>query len=370
MFGGGATALRLFEAMRSQFDRARVVVLDEDENEFEPLRWAGWDLEGRKSASDRSVAYMSNRQATLEIEAGDVFIATTWATAYQVRQFMTKLGRQFPRRNPQFIYLIQDFEPALYPFSSQYLMAESTYVNGEATLAVFNTRLLMEYFRERGYSFHREFCFEPKLNERLASLRGQRDDVSKERLMLVYGRPSVHRNAFELLVEALHHWSELFEGASRWKVVSLGEKHRTIELGRGVQLQSLGKVTLDEYASFLKRASVGLSLMVSPHPSYPPLEMADFGIRVVTNRFAGKNLAQRSENIMSPPEASPVTIAETLKAACEEFEVRPWGNNPQAGRSAFLSSDQEFPFLHSLFEELGTRPTTGRPLDPLSSPAA
>ncbi len=368
-FGGAATALRLFEAMSSRFGRVRIIVLEEDETEFEPQYWPGWDLDGHKSAKNKNIAYMANRDATLKIDRGDVFIATQWATAYQVRQIMKKLCHEFQERDPRFIYLIQDFEPAFYPWSSQYLIAESTYVNGESTLAVFNTKLLMDYFHRQGYSFHREYCFEPKMNERLARLREHVGDVQKEKLILVYGRPSVHRNAFELLVEALHQWSNLFGRANEWKVVSLGEKHRTIDLGQGIEMRSSGKLTLDEYASFLARASVGLSLMVSPHPSYPPLEMADFGIRVITNRFAGKNLTERSENITSPLEASPVTIAETLKAACEEFEVRPWGNL-HVGKSAFLSSDHEFPFLEPLFEELGHPLVPNGGVALLSSPNA
>jgi len=310
-----------------------------------------WDVDTDTSTSKKSIAFLANRHSTLRIDAGDVFIATQWATAYQVREIMKKICQSFPERDQRFIYLIQDFEPAFYPWSSAYLMAESTYVNGASTLAVFNTRLLMEYFHQQGYAFYREFSFEPKINERLANLRDEIGGVPKEKLLLVYGRPSVHRNAFELLVEALHSWTDIYEAANEWQVVSLGEPHRTIEIGRGVQVKSFGKVSLHKYASFLTRASVGLSLMVSPHPSYPPLEMADFGVKVITNRFAGKNLSQRSNNILSPADASPMTIAETLKITCEEFALRPWGNL-SAAKSAFLSSDQEFPFLDTLFDQL------------------
>ena len=38
----------------------------------------------------------------------------------------------------------------------------------------------------------------------------------------------------------------------------------------------------------MKRASIGISLMESPHPSYPPIEMALFGVNVITNIYESK----------------------------------------------------------------------------------
>jgi hypothetical protein len=44
---------------------------------------------------------------------------------------------------------------------------------------------------------------------------------------------------------------------------------------------------------------VGLSLMYTPHPSYPPLDLAASGAVVVTNKFANKtDLSQYSSNII------------------------------------------------------------------------
>ena len=46
------------------------------------------------------------------------------------------------------------------------------------------------------------------------------------------------------------------------------------------------------YAALLAQAHVGISLMASPHPSYPPLEMATCGAYTITNDFANKRLAK------------------------------------------------------------------------------
>jgi beta-1,2-rhamnosyltransferase WsaF-like protein len=43
------------------------------------------------------------------------------------------------------------------------------------------------------------------------------------------------------------------------------------------------------YAAFLGDTDLLVSLMLSPHTSYPPLEMAASGGHVVTNTFGGKS---------------------------------------------------------------------------------
>jgi hypothetical protein len=350
-FGGIATAIRLFKVIHEHFEYARIIVLEEAEDQFEREAWAGWTLEREEANSPRTVVFLGKGSAILKVSSGELFIATQWKTAYQVKHFMATLANIFPNAVRPFIYLIQDFEPAFYPWSSQYLMAESTYGGGDKILAVFNTKLLADYFQTQGYAFRETHYFEPKLNEKLAALRKQSKGQKKEKLILVYGRPSSHRNAFELIVESLHEWSRTFVRASDWTIVSLGEQHKTIKLTSGAQIRSFGKVSMAEYASFLSRASVGLSLMVSPHPSYPPLEMADFGVRVITNRFAGKNLVQRSTNIVSVADASPVGIASALRDQCEEFADCPDRNCWDAD-SAFLAAGEEFPFVKSLLSSL------------------
>ncbi|MFZ3383392.1 MAG: hypothetical protein WA144_05655, partial [Candidatus Methanoperedens sp.] len=67
----------------------------------------------------------------------------------------------------------------------------------------------------------------------------------------------------------------------------------------------------------------GLSIMISPHPSYPPLEMASFGLEVVTNRFANKNLSEGSSSIISIQNLTPESIASALTDACN----RVWERN-------------------------------------------
>jgi hypothetical protein len=59
--------------------------------------------------------------------------------------------------------------------------------------------------------------------------------------------------------------------------------------------------------------------MLSPHTSYPPLEMAACGTSVVTNTFANKTeerLKAYSENLL-PADPSVTSVADQLVAAIE-----------------------------------------------------
>jgi hypothetical protein len=53
-----------------------------------------------------------------------------------------------------------------------------------------------------------------------------------------------------------------------------------------------------QYAAVLRTIDVGLSLMYTPHPSYPPLDLAACGAVVVTNKHGSKQSLERySDNI-------------------------------------------------------------------------
>jgi hypothetical protein len=72
------------------------------------------------------------------------------------------------------------------------------------------------------------------------------------------------------------------------RVVSGGEHFAPLPFGGGVPLWSLGKLDLKTYAKVLRKSDIGVSLILSPHPSSPPLETAAAGLVTITNRFANK----------------------------------------------------------------------------------
>ena len=345
--GGTSTAIRLLETMAACFSRVRIVVIGEDEREFEASVWEGWELASRAPSAVRSIDYLSPGKRLLSIGPNDYFIATQWRTAHFVFQ-VHALQHGIHNR---VIYLIQDFEPGFYSWGSLYAIADSTYHHRESTIAVFNTRLLSDYFERYDYRFFKAYTFEPSLNPVLAVHRLKMSVKRKRRLLLVYGRPNSQRNAFTIVVAALKAWAGSFPCAGDWEVVSLGEKHMDIVISAGVTLHSKGKVSLDAYSSYLLEAAVGLSLMISPHPSYPPLEMAEFAVRVVTNSFANKDLSTRSSYITSVPEVTPQRIAAELARLCKDFDSA--SDDADLGDArGFLGGENEFPFIEELMASL------------------
>lgn len=320
-FGGIHTAVQIYNALCRHFPRSRVIVSDVAPEEGAASRLPGHVRVPADAASAHArelAAYSDRYQKSVAVETGDVWLATAWWTAYAAQRVQAWQASTYGTAG-DLLYLVQDFEPGFYPWSSQHVAALSTYRPAQ-DLAIFNTGLLARYFDSQGLAFKRSVVFEPRLNQGLRPVLPQAaSDTPRARRIVIYGRPSTPRNGFELICEGLRLWRWRFPGAADWTVVSPGEMSQEVDIG-GVRVQGLGKLSIDKYADLLATSSVGLSLMVSPHPSYPPLEMAALGMRVVTNGYANKDLSEFSPNISSAT-ATPEGIADALTLACQQAEA-------------------------------------------------
>ena len=116
---------------------------------------------------------------------------------------------------------------------------------------------------------------------------------------------------------------------SLWKFHGIGSSNhfQDLPITGNVKLKLFPKLDLKQYYEFIKSYDVGLSLMLSPHPSLVPLDLAGAGIITVTNTFANKSsksLEHISGNII-PAEPSIDTIVAALETAVsrtENFESR------------------------------------------------
>ncbi len=145
--------------------------------------------------------------------------------------------------------------------------------------------------------------FEPAVDRRVFYPR-ERADVNGRRRILFYARPTGGlRNLFELGVASLQ--KAVADGvlkADEWEFVGMGEQFAPVPLGGGAVLVPAPWLDLSGYARQMRESDILLSLMLSPHPSYPPLEMAASGGLVVTTCYEGKSarqLASLSTNIVA-----------------------------------------------------------------------
>lgn len=300
MYGGQKTAFLFFtELLEHCGGDARILVERQyTSRELAAIKrqYPNWEIvpATAQSAAARQIVILdpnTRERAQLPVRPLDYFVYTYWTGAYALAQYEAFQREAFGRATPH-IHLIQDFEPGFKAWSADYLLADSIY-HQPNTIAVFNSVELKDWFDRLGYGFTSSYVFNPKLDPDIAKhLHDVPANHAREKLLVFYGRPSIPRNCFPLIVNALNLLLTQHPEVSReWKILSIGSSIGKITLADGQRLQTAGKMTLDDYAALMHRASVGVSLMCSPHPSYPPLEMAAFGITTITNSFVTKDLS-------------------------------------------------------------------------------
>jgi len=267
-----------------------------------------------------------NRNLTVEFGPNDCFLATAWWTAQQARFASRGMASQ------KFVYMIQDFEPLLYDASTRYALALETYALDH--VPVVNTRVLFDYLvgqrigRFADPDFARQaLVFQPALDRTLFRPR-QGVLPARRRRLLFYARPETgSRNLFEMGTWALQ--GAILSGdldPGEWEFWGIGpDKFAPVSLGGGAVLRHWPWQDITAYASLLRESDVLLSLMLSPHPSYPPLDMAASGGLVVTNSFANKTadtLTSFSENIVVVDPTVESIVRGLGVAACR---VDDWG---------------------------------------------
>jgi hypothetical protein len=221
--------------------------------------------------------------AAFEVGEDDVLVATWWPTAHLANAALDLV------RGDAFVYLIQDYEPGFYPWSTKYALAEATYAM--PIRAVVNESTLLEHLRTLPHGGlgggTPTVSFTPAVDPRVFAPRdGPRRGP---RRLAFYARPKNPRNLFDLGLLALRRAATrgVFD-AGEWEFAAIGQEVPDLELSERHTLRAVPWLDYEAYGQFLHESDILLSLMLSPHTSYPPLEMAATGGRVVTNTFGTK----------------------------------------------------------------------------------
>ena len=232
----------------------------------------------------------------VSIGAWDVFLATYWTTAFRLRPILDRM------RTTEFLYLIQDFEPSFYPWSSAYAQALQTYALPYR--ALINEQFLAKHlvetrtgrFAEPGF-IERCAVFEPAVDRRLFHPVERKGAT---RTLLFYARPNQPRNLFGIGFEALRAASAhpVFAGTD-WRYLAIGGGSLgRMSLGAGRVLEPTPWMPYADYAGLMRNSDLLLCPMLSPHTSYPVLEMAACRGIAVTNSFGSKT-AERLRELSS-----------------------------------------------------------------------
>jgi hypothetical protein len=256
----------------------------------------------------------------LPIGRNDIFMATHWTTAQQVKYQLAGMNIK------KFIYLIQDFEPGFHQWSNNYALASETYELD--FVPVFNEHFLRDYFAQVAIGrfadpafVQSSLVFEPAVDRAVFFPPAQAR--TGRRRLLFYARPTNHRNLFGLGMRALQ--SIVTHPAfadGDWEFLAIGSRGSLpdLDLGHGRMMRCAPWSDYKGYADLLRSADILLCLMMSPHTSYPVLEMAACGGLVVTNSFACKT-AERLQQISPNIIAAHLTI-EGIEAALVDAATR------------------------------------------------
>ena len=323
MTGGPNTILNVTARLASRGVRLRyVATFDAADADLDPLRRHIAALVGADpSLPGVEFASAMDPGSPPTIGRNDVFMATWWPTAHVARAVLplTRAG--------EFVYFIQDFEPGFYPWSTNYALAAATY--GFPARALFNESLLRSHFAaERIGRFAnpavlaQSMAIEPAVDREVFRPRPESrpSDRPRPSRLRFYARPRNERNCFDLGLKVLRvaAQSGVFDGEP-WEFSFIGADLPAMALSDRHEIRALPWLPYREYGALLGESDLLLSLMLSPHTSYPPLEMAATGGTVVTNTFGVKTaeaLARISPHIIAvEPEVE--SLVDAVRLAVE-----------------------------------------------------
>lgn len=373
-FGGYISVFNLIMRLVREGYRLRAIIIDECP--FEPLKWKESirKYDGLEDFFEQvEVVYAYDRTTPVECSPGDAFISTSWWSSYVADAAVKELGKD------RFVYLSQEYEPIFYNFGPVYMLSASSY--DFSYYGVFSTDILRDFHRKNRIGLFKndiEHGEKNSISFNNAVLKFNVDaNAMKNRAvkkLLFYARPEEHatRNLFEIGMLSISKAIE--DGAfdlNEWEFYGIGtiNPSQSFPLTRGVLLKLLPKVSLNEYKEMMPGFDLGMSLMLSPHPSLVPIEMCAAGMSVVTNTYANKTketLSSISTNFVAA-EPSVDGIARALGEAAKrvyDYEARVSGsgvNWPQSWEEAFAGD-----FMEALKVFIGFAPEKGLPLAGIS----
>ncbi len=295
-------------------------------------------------------------KCTIKISPYDINVATQWSTVYSVQRILKYCNCK------KFIYFIQDYEKIFYANSTEAALAYNTYLMDY--FPIFSTDILKNFFYENDIGNINErqkeyFVFNtasstylPNKNEFIE----KHNLISSKKKFIFYGRPSTARNCYNLGLAVIKKAIENnILSPDEWEFYSVGDKKFVYYFSKDVYIKGLPFISPEAYALSLHTYDLGLSLMMSPHPSMLPIDLALAGVPVVTNTYKNKtkeSLQNISKNIYSAElsvDALVKEIQNTLKYVDnyeERYQNAIDSNYPANWSNTFDKADNIIEFIN------------------------
>ena len=290
LFGGVATAILVagVVALRAGIG-LRIICRQERANEKSIA--AILAMNGVEFGNKISFSFLNsaNNLEETEIGADDIVITTSWWTTESV---IRGLGER------NLFYLLQEDERMFYPFDDDHLRCSNLLARPSIRLIV-NSELLHQHLQESGLPAitERAIWFEPAFRHATDELPPPR--LQGKRSFFFYARPNHPRNLFYLGLEVILACVQRgILNPDEWEFNFVGAAIPELTID-GVAVRRHEALTWADYVDLIAQVDLGLSLMYTPHPSYPPLDLAAAGAVAVTNTFGVKtNLDRYCLNII------------------------------------------------------------------------
>ena len=321
---------------------------------------------------------MSPNATSIPTNSNDIFMGTLYWTA------LVAGATQKILNNPNIIYFIQDYECVFFPQSSDLIEVDESY--DLPHFAIFSSPMIQDYFRIKKLGVY-------KYNESLGDSRSfaslpvikpfelDEDEiviknVAKKRQLIVFAREGTPRNAFELTIAAISEAVRInILSPAKWTFVGVGgvNSQPICYLGnrRDACIRMVKNVPESEYKRILSSGDIGLSLTLSPNPSFSVFDFAAAGMIVVTNSFEtrnqesfdkiGKNfiVVTPSLNGIIKGISNAVSLLNTMKERPQKSHLNlpnTWNDEKCYGNVLFnkvkqwFNDHQAFPFENEIFE--------------------
>ncbi|MGY2937399.1 hypothetical protein ACVWZ6_007001 [Bradyrhizobium sp. GM6.1] len=324
IFGGYIGMFNLALRLRREGFLVRIVTLEYTELNISIARERLKGYPGVETLFEEvEIVHHYDRAEELLVSPDDRFVATNCWGAHVAHHASRELGQD------RFMFMVQEYEPFFLPMNTIAALFQQSYTFPQFQL--FSTPLLRDYFKlnrigvfARPEAGAHHAVFRNAIQRFTPSLDDMRH---RERRILFYARPEAHaaRNLFELGLMALAELARSSEfDSSKWKFYGIGSigGASKVRLAPNVIMEMMQKTDLQTYADRLPSHDVGLSLMLTPHPSLVPLEMASAGMWTVTNTFENKtaeSLAAISTNLI-PVEPTLEAVVGGLREAISRVE--------------------------------------------------
>jgi hypothetical protein len=239
-------------------------------------------------------APIDDNRAAIDVSSEDIFVTTSWWTTWSTLQSIP---------SDRIIYLLQEDERLFYPEGDEKLRCHETISNSGIHILV-SSQLLYHHLVRDGFDNlkQRGLWFEPSIIDSAGEKVTALEDRKKSNFF--FGtRPGANASLFCLGLEVIENaLLERVLNPDEWTFTFVGKDLVRVKLNGIIEPTLIRSIKWSEYKKLVSSMDLGLSLMCTPHPTYPALDLAACGAVAVTNTFGIKTgLDAYSANIICGP---------------------------------------------------------------------